>query len=80
MDQAAELTAAEEAEKEKQAEEVERRQQLDEEAAKAAGNGSAIPGELGELKEHKPDKAGDEEEGGEVAQNEEGGPSPIVPY
>ena len=80
LDQAAELTAAEEAEKEKQEEEKDRLHQLEEEAQKAAGNGSAIPGELGELKEHKPDKAGDEEEGGEGAQNEEGGPRPILPY
>ena len=80
LDQAAELTAAEEAEKEKQQEEKERIQQLNEEAQKAAGNGSAIPGELGELKEHKPETAGDEEEGGEGAQIEEGGPRPILPY
>ena len=79
LDQAAELTAAEEAEKEKQAEENERKQQLEEEAAKAAGNGSAIPGELGELKELKPSE-GDEEQGGEAAQVDEGGPRPILPY
>ena len=80
LDQAAELTAAEEAEKERLAEEKERDAQLDEEAMKAAGNGR-IPGEnLGELKELKPKKEGDEEEGGEGAQVEEGGPRPILPY
>ena len=51
LDQAAELTAAEEAEKEKMAEEEDRQQQLDEEAWKAAGNGNAINSELGDLKE-----------------------------
>ena len=80
LDQAAELTAAEEAEKEKQAEEQERNQQLEAESKEATGNGSAIPNELGELKEHKPEKAGDEEEGGEGAQVEEDGARPILPY
>ena len=80
LDQAAELTAAEEAEKEKMAEEEDRQQQLDEEARKAAGNGNAINSELGELKEHKPEKAGDEEEGGEGGAAEEDGPRPILPY
>jgi hypothetical protein len=81
LDQAAELTAAEEAEKEKQAEDQERNQQIEEESKMATGNGSAIPNELGELKEHKPEKVGgDEEEGGEGAQAEDEGPRPILPY
>ena len=82
LDQAAELTAAEEAEKEKQAEEAERQQQLEEESKKAAGNGNAINSELGELKEHKPEKSGDEEEGGEGGEGAGGeeGPRPILPY
>ena len=56
--------------------------QLEEESKKAAGNGNAINSELGELKEHKPEKSGDEEEGGEGAEGGGGeeGPRPILPY
>ena len=80
LDQAAELTAAEDAEKERQEEEAERKRQLEEEQQKAAGNGSVVhEGDIKELKEVK--DGGDAEEGGEGAQTgEEGGPPPVVPY
>ena len=78
LDQAAELTAAEEAERERQEEEAERARQLEQEQLKAAGNGSAavIQGDPSEVKH------GDAEEGGEGALigEEESGPRPILPY
>ena len=83
LDQAAELTAAEGAERERQEEEAERARQLEQEQLKAAGNGSAVAID-GDPSEVKPAAggSGDTEEGGQGAllEEEEGGPRPILPY
>ena len=66
LDQAAQLTAAEEAERERQEEDAEKARQ----AEAALANGGLVNGDAGH----------DEEEGGMMQEEEEGAVRPILPY